>query len=96
MLENKNIAKIGQNIKYDLLVLKSYEVNIQGPIFDTMLAHYLLEPDMRHNMDLLAETYLNYTPISITELIGKKAKSSSTWPTCRRRKCTSMPVRMPM
>jgi DNA polymerase I len=74
VLENKNIAKIGQNIKYDLLVLKSYEVNIQGPIFDTMLAHYLLEPDMRHNMDLLAETYLNYKPISITELIGKRGK----------------------
>jgi DNA polymerase-1 len=74
VLENKDIAKIGQNIKYDILVLKSYGVDIQGPIFDTMVAHYLLEPDMRHNMDLLAETYLNYTPVSITELIGKKGK----------------------
>ncbi|PIQ20402.1 MAG: DNA polymerase I, partial [Cytophagales bacterium CG18_big_fil_WC_8_21_14_2_50_42_9] len=75
VLENENIAKIGQNIKYDILVLKSYNLEIKGPIFDTMLAHYLLEPDMRHNMDLLSETYLGYTPISITELIGKKGKS---------------------
>jgi DNA polymerase-1 len=74
LLEDNNITKIGQNIKYDILVLKSYGVHIQGPIFDTMVAHYLLEPDMRHNMDLLAETYLHYTPVSITELIGKKGK----------------------
>lgn len=74
ILENENITKIGQNIKYDILVLKSYNINIKGQIFDTMLAHYLLEPDMRHNMDLLSETYLGYTPISITELIGKKGK----------------------
>jgi len=75
VLENENITKIGQNIKYDILVLKSYGVEIKGQIFDTMLAHYLLEPDMRHNMDLLSETYLGYTPISITELIGKKGKN---------------------
>ncbi|MGV3642026.1 MAG: DNA polymerase I [Adhaeribacter sp.] len=74
VLENKAIGKVGQNIKYDILVLKNYGVDIQGPIFDTMVAHYLLEPDMRHNMDLLAETYLHYTPVSITELIGKKGK----------------------
>lgn len=74
VLTNTSIIKIGQNIKYDILVMKSYDIDIQGPIFDTMLAHYLLEPDMRHNMDLLAETYLHYTPVSITELIGKKGK----------------------
>lgn len=74
VLENENIGKIGQNIKYDILVMKSHGVGVKGPLFDTMVAHYLLEPDMRHNMDLLAETYLNYTPVSITELIGKKGK----------------------
>ncbi|CAN5904202.1 DNA polymerase I [soil metagenome] len=75
VLESKTIRKIGQNLKYDLLVMKNYGIEVQGPVFDTMLAHYLLEPDMRHNMDLLAETYLHYTPVSITELIGKKGKS---------------------
>jgi DNA polymerase I len=78
ILENPDITKIGQNIKFDILILKSYGVEIQGQIFDTMLAHYLLEPDMRHNMDLLSETYLNYTPVSITELIGKKGKKQIT------------------
>jgi DNA polymerase-1 len=74
VLTDPNIVKIGQNIKYDILVLKNYGLDIPGPVYDTMVAHYLLEPDMRHNMDLLAETYLNYTPVSITELIGKKGK----------------------
>ena len=74
VLEDEKIKKIGQNIKYDILVMKSQGVTVRGPLFDTMVAHYLLEPDMRHNMDLLAETYLHYTPISITELIGKKGK----------------------
>ncbi|MFD2514151.1 DNA polymerase I [Pontibacter locisalis] len=78
VLENATIAKIGQNIKYDILVLKSYGVKVEGPIFDTMLAHYLLEPEMRHNMDVLAETYLNYSPIPITELIGPKGKNQKT------------------
>lgn len=71
ILESPSIVKIGQNIKYDLVMLQRYGIDVQGPLFDTMLAHYLLEPDMRHNMDLLAETYLNYTPISIEMLIGK-------------------------
>ncbi len=75
VLENPNIAKIGQNIKYDILVLKKYNVEVKGPIFDTMLAHYLLEPEMRHNMDVLSETYLNYSPIPITDLIGAKGKN---------------------
>ena len=67
--------KIGQNIKYDISVLLNYDVEVQGPIFDTMIAHYLLNPDMRHNMDILAETYLNYECISIESLIGKKGKN---------------------
>jgi DNA polymerase-1 len=73
--ENENIQKIGQNLKYDIKVLAKYNIEVKGKLFDTMLAHYLINPDMRHNMDVLAETYLNYTPISITELIGKKGKN---------------------
>ena len=73
--ENENIEKIGQNLKYDIKVLAKYNIEIKGKLFDTMLAHYLINPDMRHNMDVLAETYLNYSPISITELIGKKGKN---------------------
>ncbi|WP_299817912.1 DNA polymerase I [uncultured Pontibacter sp.] len=78
VLESPNIAKVGQNIKYDILVMKNYKVEVQGPIFDTMLAHYLLEPEMRHNMDVLAETYLNYSPVPITDLIGAKGKNQKT------------------
>ncbi|MBF9252955.1 DNA polymerase I [Pontibacter sp. 172403-2] len=78
VLENPRIALIGQNIKYDMLVMKNYDVELQGPVFDTMLAHYLLEPEMRHNMDLLAETYLNYRPVPITDLIGPKGKNQKT------------------
>ncbi len=73
--EAENIQKIGQNLKYDIKVLAKYNVSVKGKLFDTMLAHYLINPDMRHNMDILAETYLNYTPVSITELIGKKGKN---------------------
>ncbi len=73
--ENESIEKIGQNLKYDIKVLDKYGVTVKGPLFDTMIAHYLINPDMRHNMDVLAETYLNYTPVSITELIGKKGKN---------------------
>ena len=72
LFENESILKIGQNLKYDIMVLDKYGIKVKGPFFDTMLAHYLLEPDMRHNMDVLAETYLNYSPVSIEELIGKK------------------------
>lgn len=70
--EHTEIEKIGHNLKYDLKVLKNYELNVNAPLFDTMIAHYLVNPDMRHNMDVLAETYLDYSPQSITELIGKK------------------------
>ena len=73
--EAENIEKIGQNLKYDIKVLAKYNIQVKGKLFDTMLAHYLINADMRHNMDILAETYLNYTPISITELIGKKGKN---------------------
>ena len=73
--ENETIEKIGQNLKYDIKVLAKYNVDAKGKLFDTMLAHYLINPDMRHNMDVLAGAYLNYTPISITELIGKKGKN---------------------
>lgn len=69
--EAEEIEKIGQNLKYDVKVLDKYNITVKGALFDTMLAHYLINPDMRHNMDVLAETYLNYTPISIEELIGK-------------------------
>lgn len=69
--EHPNIEKIGQNLKYDLKVLSQYQIKVKEPLFDTMLAHYLINPDMRHNMEVLAETYLNYTPIPIESLIGK-------------------------
>lgn len=78
VLENENIAKTGQNIKYDILVLKWYGVEIKGKLFDTMLAHYLIDPDTRHNMDVLAQHYLGYTPIPITSLIGPKGKNQGT------------------
>ena len=73
--ENESIEKIGHNLKYDIKVLSNYSVSVKGNLFDTMIAHYLINPDMRHNMDILAETYLNYQPVSITELIGKKGKN---------------------
>lgn len=76
--ENEAIEKIGQNLKYDIKVLAKYNIEVKGKLFDTMIAHYLINPDMRHNMDVLAETYLNYIPISITELIGKKGKNQLT------------------
>ena len=76
--ENENISKTGQNLKYDIAILKWYEVEVKGKLFDTMLAHYLVEPDMRHNMDYLAETYLDYKTIHIDELIGKKGKNQLT------------------
>jgi DNA polymerase-1 len=72
VFENENIAKVGQNLKYDIIMLKWYDVQVKGKLFDTMLAHYLIEPDQRHNMDFLAEYYLHYEPIPITKLIGEK------------------------
>ncbi|MCE6989924.1 DNA polymerase I [Dyadobacter sp. CY323] len=78
VFENENIEKIGQNIKYDLLVLKNYGIDVHGKLSDTMLAHYILEPDKRHGMDILAASYLNYDPVSITSLIGKKGVKQGT------------------
>ena len=72
VLENNTIIKIAQNLKYDMQVLKNYDIAVHGPFFDTMIAHYLIDPDTRHNMDALAENYLNYKPLSIETLIGKK------------------------
>lgn len=78
LFENENILWIGQNIKFDLLVLKNYEIEIKGKLFDTMLAHYCFEPEGKRSMDLLSEHYLQYKPVSIEELIGKKGKGQGT------------------
>ena len=75
LLENEQTVKVGQNIKYDMLVLSNYGVEVKGPLFDTMIAHYVLQPELRHNMDYLAEIYLNYQTIHIEELIGQKGKN---------------------
>jgi len=74
VLENPEIEKVGQNLKYDIMVLKNYGINVSGKLFDTMLAHYIIDPDTRHGMDIMAQNYLGYTPVSISELIGKKGK----------------------
>jgi len=76
--ENEDIEKIGQNIKYDLKILSNYGIQVKGKLFDTMIAHYLINPDMRHNMDVLSETYLKYSPKSIETLIGKKGKNQQS------------------
>lgn len=75
LYESSKILKIGQNIKYDMEVLMNYGVRLAAPMFDTMLAHYVLQPEQKHNMDILAETLLNYQTIHIDELIGPKGKS---------------------
>lgn len=75
LIADEKILKIGQNLKYDLLVLKKYGVSAAGPMFDTMLANYVINPDGKHGMDAMARDYLNYEPISITSLIGKKGKN---------------------
>ena len=75
VFENPSIKKIGQNIKYDILILGNYGISVEGDLFDTMIAHYLLQPELRHNMDYLAEIYLNYKTIHIEELIGLKGKN---------------------
>ncbi|MEX2336663.1 MAG: DNA polymerase I, partial [Fulvivirga sp.] len=74
VLENEKILKIGQNIKYDILSLKKYGINVKGSIFDTMLAHYLIEPETQHNMDVMAEQYLSYIPSPITAVLGAKGR----------------------
>ncbi len=78
ILEEESKLKIGQNLKYDAAILLNYGIRLGGPLFDTMLAHYLLEPDQRHGMDYLSETLLNYSPIKIEELIGAKGKNQGS------------------
>ncbi|XWN34634.1 MAG: DNA polymerase I [Roseivirga sp.] len=78
VLASPSICKVGQNLKYDLSVLQRYGITVQPPIFDTMLAHYLLDPDQRHNLHVLAEHYLNYTPVPIEALLGPKGKEQKS------------------
>ncbi len=75
--ESESIEKVGQNLKYDIKVLAKYKIRFKGPIFDTMLAHYLINPDMRHSLDVLSETYLNYSPVFVEELLGKGKNQKS-------------------
>jgi DNA polymerase I len=75
IFQNENVLKIAQNLKYDVSVLKNYGIELKGKMYDTMLAHYIIEPEQRHGMDYLAGIYLNYEPVSIEELIGKKGKN---------------------
>lgn len=78
LYENEDIVKVGQNIKYDYMVLRRYGIDLQEPMFDTMLAHYIVQPELRHNMDYMAETLLNYQTIHIDELIGQKGKNQKS------------------
>ena len=78
LYEDPNILKIGQNLKYDLEVLRNYDVRLDGPMWDTMIAHYLIQPELRHNMDYMAEVYLHYQTIHIDELIGPKGKNQKS------------------
>ncbi len=79
--ENKEIEKVGQNVKYDIIVLKKYDIKVKGQLFDTMIAHYLINPELRHNMDYMAETLLNYKTIEIETLIGSKGKNQKNMST---------------
>lgn len=78
IFEDDNIRKIGQNIKYDILMLKHYGVEVKGPVYDTMIAHYLIQPELRHNLDYLCETYLGYQKVETESLIGKKGKNQQS------------------
>ncbi len=78
IFENDKIKKIGQNIKYDIQVLSNYDIEVKGTLFDTMISHYLIEPELKHNLDFLSGHYLNYKPVSIEELIGKKGKNQQS------------------
>lgn len=78
IFEDDNIRKIGQNVKYDILMLKHYGVEVKGPVYDTMIAHYLIQPELRHNLDYLCETYLGYQKVETESLIGKKGKNQQS------------------
>jgi len=75
---DENVTKIGQNIKYDILMLSNYNIEVKGKLYDTMLAHYLIQPDLKHNLDLLCKIYLNYEKVPTENLIGKKGKNQKT------------------
>lgn len=94
LYENEKSMKVGQNIKYDMIILQNYGVRVKGPLFDTMLAHYVLQPELRHNMDYLAEIYLHYRTIHIDELIGTKGKSQKSVATFRPKKSIATPAKM--
>ena len=87
--ENEETLKIGQNMKYDLVVLHNYDIHVKGPLFDTMVAHYVLQPELRHGMDYLADIYLHYQTIPIEELIGPKGKGQKNM------RDLNMPAKMP-
>lgn len=78
VMNSPEIVKIGQNLKYDILMLRNYGLTVDGPMFDTMLAHYVIKPEAKHNMDAIAEEYLNYSPVSIETLIGPKGKNQKS------------------
>jgi DNA polymerase I len=78
IFEDEKIDKLAQNMKFDMSVLRWYDVDVKGPLFDTMIAHFLIQPEMRHSMDVMAETYLNYSPVPIEALIGKKGKGQGS------------------
>ena len=92
LYENPKILKIGQNLKYDLEVLRNYDIHLDGPMWDTMIAHYLIQPELRHNMDYMAEIYLNYQTIHIDELIGPKGKSQKSMRDLPPRGCRHHPA----
>lgn len=96
VFKNDKSLKVGQNIKYDMLVLQNYGIEIRGRLFDTMVAHYVLQPELRHNMDYLAEIYLHYQTIHIEELIGPRGKGQKTCATSLPKMFICMPVKMQM
>ena len=95
VLEDAQIEKVGHNLKFDLGVLKWHGVAVRGKLFDTMVAHSLIEPDQRHGMDYLSEVYLGYTPGADHQLIGEKRPGKSTWPRCRWKRSLNTPPRTP-
>ena len=94
-LQNRKSQKIGQNIKFDIIVLRKYGVRVAGPLFDTMIAHYLLNPELRHGMDYLAETYLKYKPVPISQLIGPKGNNQLCMRDVLSPRSPSTPPKMP-
>ena len=94
--ENERSLKVGQNLKYDIMVLANYGVEVRGPIYDTMLAHYVMQPEQRHNMDDMAEVLLGYRTIHIEELIGPKGKGQKSMADLEPSASMNMPARTQM